>query len=58
MKQTFKDFKEWTKIANDLGWVHVHDQFIVVDEAESGECVGEWDSEASEGWILKELIKN
>lgn len=46
-----RDFTEWSTLANQLGWVHIHDNLIVVDDPGTGECLGEFDSDAEEGWI-------
>ena len=50
--QFFNDFEEWSKIANNYGWVHCHDNFVVVDNPDNDECLGEFDSETGEGWII------
>ncbi len=39
-KIEYIDFKEWDTAAKKIGWIHVHDNFIVVDD-ENGLCVGE-----------------
>ena len=54
MKHEFSDFKTWDREAQKLGWVHTHDEYVVLDDAETGECIGEFDSNTNTGWIVKE----
>lgn len=52
MNTQYTDYHCWVKIANTLGWVHIHDDFIVVDDADTGECLGEFDSSNNTGWLI------
>lgn len=44
------DYASWKNLARQIGWVHCHDDFIVVDCVDSGVCVGEF-SDKSGGWL-------
>ncbi len=48
----FKDWHEWRKHAAILGWLHLHNPIIVVDDPETDECVAEWDIGKESGWIV------
>lgn len=47
----YNEYKLWLSKAESLGWVHLHDHFVVVDCADSGVCIGEWDSILNKGYI-------
>ncbi len=50
-KTTYANFWHWREKALAMGWVHCHDNLVVVDCVENGFCIGEWDSEANKGWL-------
>jgi hypothetical protein len=47
----FSDFESWKTQAELLGWVHVHDDIVVCDDPDSGEVLGEFNSENNSGWL-------
>jgi len=49
-------FEAWDAAARELGWVHTHDDLVVLDDAESGECIGEFDDKSYSGWIYTEFL--
>ena len=49
---TFTTYEEWYARAESLGWVHVDDELVVVDDPETGIVLGEWDDAMNKGWIL------
>lgn len=57
MKKEFNSYQDWLHNAENLGWIHIHDNFIVLDDSESGENIGEFDSVNQKGWIYKEFCE-
>lgn len=55
-KEVVNKFSDWIVAAKNLGWVHLHDSILVLDDSDSGECVGEFDPETNEGWIYSECL--
>lgn len=51
------DFQSWKNIASQIGWVHCHDEYAVVDCVDSGVCVGEF-SDAAGGWLDAAYIEH
>lgn len=50
-------FSEWEVDARNLGWVHCHDNVVVVDCDETGVCLGEFE-EGEGGWLSQEEVEN
>ena len=54
-KTYYTCYETWKRDNKSLGWVHCHDEFVVIDD-EHGFCIGEWDSIEEVGWINKNEI--
>lgn len=50
--KSFSNYEDWFKIANSLGWVHVHDTYVVCDDPDSDFIIGEWDNGVNTGWLF------
>ena len=50
MTVTYNLYEEWQKDANEIGWVHCHDNFVVCDDDYG--CVGEFNSDTNTGWLI------
>lgn len=52
MKKHYENYESWENDSQKIGWVHVHDDLVVCDDPDSGECLGEWCDEDSGGFLL------
>lgn len=47
----YVSFEAWKEDAEKIGWIHCHDNLVVVDDPDTDECLGEFDSETNTGFI-------
>lgn len=51
--KTYYNFDDWSKDAKLIGWVHVHDDFVVCDDPDTDELLGEFSDETASGWLYE-----
>lgn len=54
MKTFLNNYSEWVAVTKSIGWVHIHNDLIVVDIDEV--CIAEWDSINNNGWVYTEFL--